>query len=73
RYAFKTAAKAAVKAQRDRVNADEFAALTALRAAGMQVNTFVDANAFRVALRPYYEKMLPGVNPKIIDDIRKQR
>ncbi|MGL4232828.1 MAG: TRAP transporter substrate-binding protein DctP, partial [Casimicrobium sp.] len=46
RYAFKTAAKAAVKAQRDRVNADEFAALTALRAAGMQVNTFVDANAF---------------------------
>jgi TRAP-type transport system periplasmic protein len=73
KYAFKTAAKAAVKAQRDRVNADEFAALTALRAAGMQVNTFVDSNAFRAALRPYYEKMLPGLNPKIVDDIRKQR
>jgi TRAP-type transport system periplasmic protein len=73
KFAFKTAAKAAVKAQRDRVNADEFAALTALRAAGMQVNTFVDSNAFRAALRPYYEKMLPGLNPKIVDDIRKQR
>jgi TRAP-type transport system periplasmic protein len=73
KYAFKTAAKAAVRAQRDRVNADEFAALTALRAAGMQVNTFVDTNAFRNALRPYYEKMLPGVNPKIIEEIRAQR
>jgi TRAP-type transport system periplasmic protein len=73
KYAFKTAAKAAVRAQRDRVNADEFAALTALRAAGMQVNTFVDTNAFRNALRPYYDKMLPGVNPKIIEEIRAQR
>jgi TRAP-type transport system periplasmic protein len=71
--AFKAAAKAAVRAQRDRVNADEFAALTALRAAGMQVNTFVDANAFRVTLRPYYEKMLPGVDVKVVDDIRRQR
>lgn len=73
RYAFQTAAKAAVKAQRDRVNADEFAALTALRSAGMKVNTFVDANAFRNALKPHYEKMLPGVNPKIIDEIRAKR
>jgi TRAP-type transport system periplasmic protein len=73
KYAFKTAAKAAVKAQRDRVNADEFAALTALRAAGMKINTFVDSNAFRKALRPAYDKMLPGVNPKIIDEIRQQR
>jgi TRAP-type transport system periplasmic protein len=73
KYAFKTAAKAAVKAQRDRVNADEFAALTALRTAGMKVNTFVDANAFRNALKPHYEKMLPGVNPKIIDEIRGKR
>jgi TRAP-type transport system periplasmic protein len=73
KFAFQTAAKAAVKAQRDRVNTDEFAALTALRGAGMSVNTFVDANAFRGALRPAYEKMLPGVNPKIIEEIRKQR
>jgi TRAP-type transport system periplasmic protein len=73
KFAFQTAAKAAVRAQRERVNADEFAALTALRAAGMTVNTFVDANAFRSALRPAYEKMLPGVNPKIIEEIRKQR
>ena len=73
KYAFQTAAKAAVRAQRDRVNADEFAALTALRAAGMQVNTYVDTNAFRNALRPYYEKMLPGLNPKIVDEIRNKR
>jgi TRAP-type transport system periplasmic protein len=71
--AFKTAAKAAAKAQRDRVNADEFAALTALRDAGMKINTFVDSNAFRTALRPHYEKMLPGVNLTIIDEIRTRR
>ncbi len=73
RYAFKTAAKASVRAQRERVNADEFAALTALRASGMKINTFVDSNAFRAALRPAYERMLPGVNPKIIDEIRQQK
>jgi TRAP-type transport system periplasmic protein len=73
KYAFQTAAKAAVRAQRDRVNADEFAALTALRNAGMKINTFVDSSAFRNALKPQYEKMLPGVNPKIIEEIRRQR
>jgi hypothetical protein len=39
----------------------------------MKINTFVDSNAFRKALRPAYDKMLPGVNPKIIDEIRQQR
>jgi TRAP-type transport system periplasmic protein len=73
RFAFQTAAKSAVRAQRERVNTDEFAALTALRAGGMQINTYVDSIAFRNALRPQYENMLPGINPKIIDDIRKQR
>ncbi|TAG78599.1 MAG: C4-dicarboxylate ABC transporter substrate-binding protein, partial [Burkholderiales bacterium] len=73
RYAFKMAARAAVRAQRDRVNADEFSALTALRASGMQINTFVDTNAFRSALRPAYERMLPGLNPKIIEEIRTFR
>jgi TRAP-type transport system periplasmic protein len=73
RTAFIAAAKVGAKAQRDRVNADEFAALTQLREQGMKVNSYVDTQAFRKLLRPQYATLLPTVDLSIVDDIRKQR
>ena len=71
--AFIAAARAGTKAQRDRVNADEFAALSKLREQGMKVNSYVDFQAFRKALRPQYPKFLPGLDMALVDEIRKSR
>jgi TRAP-type transport system periplasmic protein len=70
---FVNAARIGAKAQRDRVNADEFAALTKLREQGMKINSYVDAQAFRKVLRPQYAKFLPNVDLTLVEEIRKNR
>jgi TRAP-type transport system periplasmic protein len=71
--AFSEAARVGVRAQRDRVNADEFAALSMLRDQGMKINSYVDAQAFRKVLRPQYQKLLPTVDLVLVEEIRKNR
>jgi TRAP-type transport system periplasmic protein len=71
--AFSEAARIGVRAQRDRVNADEFAALSMLRDQGMKINSYVDAQAFRKVLRPQYQKLLPTVDLALVEEIRKNR
>ncbi len=73
RTAFLAAAKVGAKAQRDRVNADEFSALTQLREQGMKVNSYVDTQAFRKLLRPQYATLLPEIDMAVVDAIRNQR
>ena len=68
--AFKEAAKVGVKAQRLRVSMDEIAALTKLSEAGMKINSYVDATAFRLYLRPRYTQLLPGVSAALLDQIQ---
>ena len=73
RASFIAAAKVGAKAQRDRVNADEFASLTELKAQGMQINAYVDTQAFRKLLRPRYAQLMPNVDMTLVDEIRKAR
>jgi TRAP-type transport system periplasmic protein len=73
RDAFVAAARVGVKAQRDRVNADEFAALTKLAEQGMKINSYVEVQAFRRLLRPKYPTLLPGVDAALIEAIRKNQ
>lgn len=68
--AFKEAAKAGAKAQRQRVSMDEIAALSKLTDAGMKVNSHVDMTAFRLVLRPRYTQFLPGANAALIEQIQ---
>ena len=70
---FIAAAKVGAKAQRDRVNADEFASLTELKAQGMQINAYVDTQAFRKLLRPRYAQLMPNVDMNLADEIRNAR
>ncbi len=73
RQAFLAAARVGVKAQRDRVNADEFAALTKLAEQGMKINSYVEVQAFRRLLRPKYPTLLPGVDLALVEAIRKNQ
>ncbi|WP_135468177.1 TRAP transporter substrate-binding protein [Crenalkalicoccus roseus] len=63
RTAFMEAARAAQKANRDRVSADDARGVEELRRRGMTVTTEVDGEAFRSALAPAfaeYERQLDG-------------
>jgi tripartite ATP-independent transporter DctP family solute receptor len=56
RAAFQEAAKAAVKANRDKVSADERDGVALLRSRGMTVRETVDTAAFQAALAPAFEQ-----------------
>ncbi len=73
RTAFMAAARAAQKANRDRVSADEASGVEELRRRGMNVVTGVDATAFQAALAPAfaeYERSLDGALLRRVRDWR---
>lgn len=70
RAAFQEAAKAAVKANRDRVTADEQRGVALLRERGMTVRTEVDTAAFQAALAPAFEQYNRQFDAALIARIR---
>lgn len=68
--AFQEAAKAAVKANRDRVTADEQRGVTLLRERGMTVRESVDTAAFQAALGPAFEAYEKQFDATLIRRIR---
>ena len=68
--AFQEAAKAAVKANRDRVTADEQRGVTLLRERGMTVRESVDTAAFQAALAPAFEAYEKQFDAALIRRIR---
>lgn len=73
RQAFHEAAKAAVRANRERIDADEKKAVAFLRAHGMQVVEHVDKAAFQAALAPTYADFAKKFGQANIDRIRNYR
>ena len=71
--AFHEAAKAAVRANRERIDADEKKAVAFLRAHGMQVVEHVDKAAFQAALAPTYADFAKKFGQANIDRIRNYR
>ena len=71
--AFHEAAKAAVRANRERIDADEKKAVAFLRAHGMQVVEHVDKAAFQAALTPTYADFAKKFGQANIDRIRNYR
>ncbi|WP_137178080.1 TRAP transporter substrate-binding protein [Roseomonas sp. AR75] len=70
RTAFMEAAKAAQKANRDRVSADEASGVDELRRRGMTVVTNVDNAAFQQALRPGASQIESGLDSALLGRIR---
>ena len=71
--AFREAGKAGSAAQRKKVNDDERDGIAQLRAAGMEVVTNVDGQAFRTAMTPVWSefaKQYGAENIKRIQDVK---
>jgi tripartite ATP-independent transporter DctP family solute receptor len=73
RAAFTEAARAAQKANRDRVSADEASGVEELRRRGMTVVTNVDNAAFQQALQPGASQIESGLDSALLRRIREWR
>jgi tripartite ATP-independent transporter DctP family solute receptor len=67
RKVVQTAATSAVAAQRKAVEADASKTLAALQGHGMKVNPVTDVAAFRVSVKPVYDKFRQGENAALLD------